>query len=41
MPTSDFTVILGTEVKELHGADFYAATRRAITRAAAEIGETE
>jgi hypothetical protein len=26
--------------KELHGSDPYAATRRAITRAAAEIGRT-
>jgi len=37
---TDYTVMLSCETRENHGTDPYAATRRAIVRAAAEIGRT-
>jgi hypothetical protein len=37
---TDYTVMLGCETRENHRTDPLAATRRAITRAAAEIGRT-
>lgn len=41
MPSGDFTAILGSGFdSEKHKTDPYAATRRAIVRAAAEIGES-
>jgi len=40
MPDGDFTVILGTEIKEMHNKDKYSATKLAIVRAAAEIGKS-
>ena len=41
MPDGDFTVVLGSGLGgENHNTDPYAATRRAIVRAAAEIGRS-
>lgn len=39
MPTGDFTCVLDVAGSEFHDGDPYAATRRAIVRAAAEIGK--
>jgi hypothetical protein len=42
MPNGDFTAILGSGFdSEKHRDDAYAATRRAIVRAAAEIGRAQ
>lgn len=39
-PDDDENTYVGVELAEVYGADPYAATRRAIVRAAAEIGKS-
>jgi hypothetical protein len=41
MPDGDFTAILGTDIKEMHGQDPCAATRRAIRKAIAAMRATQ